>query len=491
MSVSEDIPQPVAASATTASPASPRVEANGASAGVQPWPTPPQVEAGDLEAEASVAAVATTASTARARRWSPRRIRTFQTIFEVPAYRWYLLSMVGNFAAMQMQMIARGFLTYEITGSFAALGTVELANTFPRLIFALSGGVVADRRSRRAITQIGQAFNGGVAAVLAALLFAGMLRFEHLVIAAILQGISNSFALPARQAMVPEIVGMERLTNALALNVSMMSTLRLGAPALAGFLIAAVGAGWVFALMAGLYAFSVITLFKVTMPRNAESEVGGAPLRRPAVKRSGGRGAIADIKDALVYLWQLPVLRMLLVVDMFLGMLMFPYQRLLPGFVSEVLSENADQTAIRMGMLLTFTAVGALGGSLFVASLPNKMRGKLVIASVVLFALGLLAFSASTVFYVSLGIAVIMGVGQAGRQALNNILIQTLTSNEFRGRISSIMLFEDGIESLGIFAIALLAAAIGPQLALGATALTLLALAATMWLLMPSYRRLD
>ena len=283
---------------------------------------------------------------------------------------------------------------------------------------------------------------------------------------------------------------MDRLTNALALNVSMMSTLRLGAPAFAGFLIAAVGAGWVFALMAALYLLSVVTLFKVTMPRNAVGSLGAA-RQRPQARGSGGRGAITDIKDALVYLWRIPILRMLLVVDMFLGMLMFPYQRLLPGFVSEVLSENADQTAIRMGMLLTFTAVGALVGSLTVASLPNKFRGKLVIASVALFAIGLLAFSASTVFFVSLGIAVVMGVGQAGRQALNNILIQTQTSNEFRGRISSIMLFEDGIESLGIFAIALLASAIGPQLALGATALTLLALAASMWLLMPSYRRLD
>jgi ENTS family enterobactin (siderophore) exporter len=200
---------------------------------------------------------------------------------------------------------------------------------------------------------------------------------------------------------------------------------------------------------------------------------------------------LSDIKDALLYLWQLPVLRMLVIVDMFLGMLTFPYQRLLPGFVSEILADNPDETAIRMGLLLTVTGVGALFGSLLIASLPNKHRGKLVIGSVALFGLGLLAFSVSTVFYVSLGIVLIMGIGQAGRQALNNILIQSHTSNEFRGRISSIMLFEDGIESLGIFAIALLAAVVGPQIALGATALTMLALAAGMWFLMPSYRRLQ
>ncbi|MCC7172820.1 MAG: MFS transporter, partial [Planctomycetes bacterium] len=108
-------------------------------------------------------------------------------------------------------------------------------------------------------------FNAAVAAVLSALLFADLLQFEHLVVAAILQGIANSFALPARQAMIPEIVGSERLTNALALNVSLMSTLRLGAPTLAGFLIAIVGASWVFALMCGLYLFSTAMLFKVPL----------------------------------------------------------------------------------------------------------------------------------------------------------------------------------------------------------------------------------
>lgn len=426
------------------------------------------------------------------RRWSLRNVRTFQSIFEVPAFRWYLLSMTGNWSAMQMQMIARGFLTYQITGSYAALGAVELANTFPRLLFALSGGVVADRMDRKKITQIGQAISAVIAAVLAALLFMDQLRFAHLVIAAVLQGIANSFALPARQALIPQVVGMSRLTNALALNVSLMSTLRLGAPAIAGFLIAFAGSSWVFTLMAVLYVASTLMLFKVTLIREPEEEADREAARvRVAHARTSGKSAISDIKDALVYLWQIPVLRMLLIVDMFLGMLTFPYQRLLPGFVSDVLSQSDDQTAIRMGMLLTVTGLGALTGSLLIASLPDRSRGKLVIGSVALFALGLLAFSMSTAFYVSLGIVVVMGIGQAGRQSLNSILIQSRTSNEYRGRISSIMLFEDGIESLGIFAIALVAAVVGAPIALAGVAIAMLSIAAAMWFLMPSYRQLQ
>ena len=401
----------------------------------------------------------------------------------MPSYRWYLLTVAGNMSAMQMQMIARGILTYQLTGSYAALGLIELANTLPRLVFALTGGVVADRSNRRTITQVGQTFNALIAGALAVLLFMDLLTFAHLVIGSVLAGISNSFSLPARQAMIPQIVGIGRLSNALGLNASMMSVLRLSAPAVAAAVIAFAGASWAFLLMALLYLFSTVVLFRVHMLPDAET----GTTRRP---RSAHRGnALADIAEALQYIVRSPVLRMLLVVDMFLGMLMFPYQRLLPGFVSDVLAET--EAAIAVGLLLTFTGVGALIGALAVASIPNRHRGKLVIGSVTLFSLGLLAFSASDVLLVSCGIVLVMGVGQTGRQALNNILIQSNVSNEYRGRVSSVMLFEDGIESLGIFAIAMLATVVGAPIALAVTAVLMLILAGTMWFAMPSYRRLD
>ena len=422
---------------------------------------------------------------------SLRRIRTFESIFEVPAFRWYLVSMTGNWSAMQM--IARGFLTFEITGSYAALGTVELANTVPRLIFALTGGVVADRANRRMIAQAGQMVNAASAGVLATLLFTGRLEFAHIVVVALVQGVANSFALPARQAMIPQVVGMDRLTNALALNVSMMSTLRLGAPALAGFLIAVAGAAWVFVLMAALFTFATLAMFRVKLIAQAdliEARIRPAASEvMPAAPRQ--RNAVRDIQNAIVYLWRIPVLRMLLIVDMFLGMLTFPYQRLLPGFVADVLADSDDQTAIRMGILLSVSSIGSLSGSLLVASLPNRHRGAMVIGSVALFGLALLAFSVSTVFVVSIGIILFMGVGQSIRQSLNSILIQSAIFNEFRGRISSITLFEDGIESLGISAIAVLASIIRPQWALGLVAIPMMALALSMWTLMPLYRRLQ
>ncbi len=433
----------------------------------------------------------------------PRRFRTFDSLIEVPAFRWYLLSMTGNWSSLQMQQVVRGVLAYELTGSYAALGSMELASSVPRVLLAVSGGVVADRASRRVIIQFGQVFNAMLSGILAGLLFMGMLRFEHLIIAAMVQGVSNSFVMPARQSMIPEIVGTGRLTNAFGLNVFVMNVTRLAAPALAGVLIAVIGPGWVFTLMGVLYLLAVFAMFrvpKISAFRREQAAIaeasrsldrasmnGAGPRRRGRMEKLGVR----DIQEAFGYLKTQRVLWMLLVVHMFLSILGMPYQRLLPGFVDDVLSDSFEQTAVRVGLLLAMTAIGALIGSLVIASLPNRNRGKLLIASMTVFALALLAFSVSEVLWVSAGLVVILGIGQSGRQSLNNVLIQTHVSEQYRGRISSIMLLQDGFESLGIFGIALAASAFGVQTALAGTALGMLLLAAILWFGTSTYRRLQ
>lgn len=409
------------------------------------------------------------------------RVRTFESLIDVPALRWYLLSMAGNWSAMQMQQLTRGYLAFQLTGSYAALGGIELAAATPRIFLALTGGVVADRANRRLVLQVGQLVQAGLAAVLSTLLFLEMLRYEHLVIGAIVQGISNSFVMPSRQAMIPEIVGPERLMNAIGLNTFTMSTTRLVAPALAGVMIAAFGAQWVFATMTMLYFLAVIAMSRVPAIR--------ATRTRPHAAGASS-GALRDVMDAMRYLRAQRVLLLLLGMHMFITILVMPYQRLLPGFVGELLSDGPEQAARRQGLLLTLTAVGALIGSLTVASLPNGYRGKLLLGSMALFGTALLVFSQFTLFWINAAVVVVLGIGQAGRQSLQTILIQSHVSNEFRGRISSIQLLEDGIESIGIFAIAVAAGIFGVQIALAGVSIGLIALAVGLWTLSPTYRNL-
>lgn len=415
---------------------------------------------------------------------SSRRFRTLDAFLDVPAFRWYMLSMLGNWSAMQMQNVVRGYLAYEITGSFAALGGVALANSLPRLALALSGGVIADRANRRDVMQAGQAFSTAVTAAIAVLLFTDLLTFNHLLLAAFLQGISMAFSQPARQAMIPSIVGPDRLTNAIGLNAMGMNSTRLLAPALGGVLVAWVGGAWVYALMAVLFALAVLAMFRVPKEKVA-------PAGHAAGRRGGGRGGVTDIVEAFRYLRHQRILTMLLAVHLFVVLFSMPYQRLLPGFVAEVLASNDRQSATYLGFLLTMTGAGALLGSLVVASIPDRRRGLLLVGSIVVFAGSLLVFSASQHIWLSMGIVFVLGFGLAGRQSLSQILIQTHVDDAYRGRISSIMMMEMGLEAFGTFAISLVAVALGAQAAFAFVALGLLVVAAVVAVFLPSYRRLD
>jgi MFS family permease len=431
---------------------------------------------------------------------SERRLKTFDSLIDVPAFRWYLLSMASYWSALQMQQVARGYLTYQITGSYAALGLVELANTVPRIFLALYGGVLADRASRRIIIQVGQVVAFLNAAVIAALLFTDQLVFWHLIASAVVHGTLNSFSLPARQAMIPEIVGPNRLMNAFALNVFVSNIMRLGAPVLAGGIIAAMmtrsdgdvflSVGTVFAIMAVLNVIAVILLLPVPVTNAATraSRSGVAVAERPT--RGKDRLGLGDIKEAFVYLRGEHIILWLMVIHSSTAMLSFPYQRMMPGFVEDILSSSPEQTAVLMGLLLTMTAIGALVGSLIIASLPDRNRGKLLIISLAIFGGTLMAFSASTVLVVSAAIALALGVGQSMRQAVATILIQSRLEDAYRGRVSSIMLLDDGLESLGVFGIALLADVVGVQLALGSVGLFLLLYGGVLWATKP-IRQLD
>ena len=418
------------------------------------------------------------------------RLRTFDALIEVRAFRWYMAAMLGNWASMQMQQMVRGLLVFHLTGSYAALGGMALANSAPRLGLALFGGVMADRIPKRLVLQVGQSFNALLTLSIGLLLAFDMLRFEHLVVSAVLQGISNSFTQPSRQALIPEVVGLGRLTNAVALNASGMNTMRLTAPAVAGVMLVFVDFEWVYFLMTGLYMTAVLALTRLPR-RPIEGYEGSAQSASRRAGRGGDRTGLRDIGDALRYLRGQRTLAVLLAVHLCIVVFSMPFQRLLPGFVDEVLSSSDEQTALRLGFLYTATGVGALAGSLVIASIPGRRRGKLLLYGTALTGLMLLAFTGSDVFWLSVVIVTVMGVGQASRQALSQVLIQLHVSNEFRGRISSIMMMEMGLISFGTFGFGLLAAEIGIRQALGVAGVGLMVVAAVVWAFVPRYRDLD
>src|SRR5215210_3490635 len=148
------------------------------------------------------------------------RGRTFSSLQD----RNFRLLYFGNilqFGSMQMQQLVRGWLVFHLTGSFAALGLMALANAIPGLLFAPVGGVVADRLPKKTVIQFCQTYNvlnAAVLAVLAAGVFGLHLAFWHLFLSGFLQGGINSIMQPSRQSIIKDLVGTERLMNAIGIN---------------------------------------------------------------------------------------------------------------------------------------------------------------------------------------------------------------------------------------------------------------------------------
>jgi MFS family permease len=385
--------------------------------------------------------------------------------------------MLGQMASLNMQQLVRGFLVFELTGSYTALGTIYLANSVPGIALSAMGGVLADRvRQKKPVVQIGQLLNATNALVVGLLVWTGAITFEYLLVAAIAHGTVMSLMMPARQAMLPEVVGFDRLMNAVALSSAGMNATRLFGPAVAGLLIAALGAHAVYFIITGLYLYASVLLTKVTTAYAAELEPSGR----------GGSG-VRDLVEGLRYMWSDQTMRVLLVFSSVFAMLAMPFQFLLPGFVAGVLHEGPD----KLGLLMSAAGIGSLIGSLVVASLPSRRRGVLLIGSALWMSVALIAFSASTQFVATAVIMLVIGVGDAGRMSLGMVLVQAYTRDDFRGRVMSLFMMQRSFATFFTFFVGLGASLVGAPLALGALAAVLGVLALGMLVTPGLLRGLD
>jgi len=413
-------------------------------------------------------------------------LRTFEALNSRP-FRWFFVAMLAQFSSMHMQMLVNPWLVFDLTGSYARVGAISLASAIPGLILGFPGGVVADRAPKKLVVQAGQTVNALGTLAIAVLLSLDMLRFEHLMLVSALQGGVFAIMGPARQALIPEIVGAHRLSNAVGLNMAGMNVTRMGVPALGGFLIVIIGPAGVYYLMGALILLAVVFLIPVTKHARAEDEaIETPPAARALHGHGGGSGGLRDIRDGLRYMTQDRVVFALLVVNFFVVLMSMPYMQMLAGFVKEVLHGGPEQ----IGLLVSATGVGALVGSLGVASMPDRGRGKVFLLSSLVLGIALLGFVLSTSLWLTACIMLGVGIGQAGRMSLGNILIMSYTKPEFQGRVLSVYMMEFSLVSFGTFAVGILAEFVGIQWAIGSTAVSLVLIALAGLLFMPRVRDL-
>jgi MFS family permease len=380
--------------------------------------------------------------------------------------------------AMDMRIVAQSLLVYRLTGSVALLGVMALVNALPGILLPLVGGVIADRISKKKIIILGQVSSMFTALIVAVALSTGFLSAEHagswgiIMAASFINYGTAGLVSPARQALIAELVDNDQIMNAISLRSMGYNIIHMGAPALAGVLIDFAGFESVYYIMGGLSITSLIlTLF---LPITGTLEI-----------KSGN--IFSQMKDGLKYVRGESNLLFILAFTMVTGLLAIPYMRLMPVFIDDILKVGATE----MGVLFSASAIGALVSSLVMASLPSRRRGLILLIATTVLGLALSCFALSNIWYFSLAVIVIIGLGQSARRTLCNTLLQSYTAPNFRGRVMSLYAMEEGTTSLGAFFAAMLAAVVGVPFTVIGFALTMVLLSVLVMAFLPRIRKME
>ncbi|HEY94309.1 MAG TPA: MFS transporter [Dehalococcoidia bacterium] len=417
-------------------------------------------------------------NTTRKKRSSLRNIKTFES-FKVPAYRILFLSHIGQWSAMSMEMMVRSLLVYRLTGSGTMIGMLALVQVVPQLLMSLFSGALADRIQKRSLLIVSQFITGVITFCLAISLATGYLNADDssswwvLFMTAVGQGAVMGMMMPVRIAIIPEIVGEERVMNAVSLTTVGQTAFQLLGPTLAGFLISTYSFSLVYFVMTGTYALS--TFFTFLLPRTRK------------ITPRGESNTFKDVIEGFRYVRKETVFLLIVVFAMCHMVSGMPYQQLTAVFTEDILEVGE----VGLGVLMTVSGVGAAISSLIIASLPNRKRGILLLFSGIVMSVPLIVFSFSRWYGLSLAMMPFIGMGPVMHGALTGALIQNYANPGYRGRVQSLTALGASVASLGTFIAGILVDTIGVQWAVGSMAIFLSAVSIGFYIFFPKLRKLE
>jgi len=412
-------------------------------------------------------------STAQSENRPRRGFRSAVVSLENREFRWLFIGNMTFFLAMGGQGLVRAWIAFELTGSELALGIVSFAVAVPMLVIAPFGGVMSDRFERRNLIALGQGFVLLSELVVLSLLWADLLRFWHLVTAAVLMGCVFPFIMPARQALVANIVGRRGLPNAMALGMAGMNVTRVLGPATAGFLLGPLGAKGTYVVGVVLYAAALAaTLF----------------VNRHPVERKVTASVWMNILEGARYVGQNRLVLVLIffgLVPMFLAM---PFQTLMVVFAEDVWHVGPQG----LGLLSAFAGIGGVAGSLYVAwQADSHRRVRRMMISMVGFGLFLLLFSVTPYFSAALGFVFLANACGSVYGTLNNTAIQMIIPDEVRGRVSSFLMMSFSLPLLGTLPMSAVAQGYGAPTAVGFASILAVFAAGIFYFASPALRGMD
>lgn len=356
---------------------------------------------------------------------SSLRIRNFRLLF------------TGNtlsFAAQWIQQVTMSWLVYDITGSGAILGSINLARSAASFIMIPVAGLLIDRFKRRRILTIENSWLFCITVTLGLLILFGHSNLPFLFVFAFLGGMVQTVDMSLRQVIVFDLVPRSHTPNAIALVQTGWSLMRSFGPMLGGFLILWVGPGGNFLVQSSAYLLIIFTIMQIHFPAQKTGTTKGS--------------ALENIKEGIRYINKERVTRTFTLIGFILPMLIIPIFTVLPPiYAVEVFGDDSGRV---LGFLMASVGVGGILGGIVVASLGHfQRRGILQMTSLCLCSVSLIGFAFCSTLWVALILLLFSGFFELIFLTTNQTLLQLSIPDNIRGRVTSVVNLNFVLSPLG------------------------------------------
>ena len=372
------------------------------------------------------------------------------------------LSLLFSMAGFQIQMTVRGILVYDITNNAFITGAVSAGFAPSLLLFSMFGGVLGEKVDKKRLIQFAQGMNMLASILIGHLIYFDLLHWSHLLLVSISQGAMFAIQVPARQSLIPELVGKDLVTNAIGLNAMIMGITTMIAPAIGGY---------TYEFFGPLNSYLIVSFTMII----GVFMVGFVPSFPPKLI-SKNKSTFEEIINGFKYLKTNKVIRLIWIHAVVLALCTGPFRMLIPVFAKDVYLSSPGE----VGNLMAAGGIGGILSSLLIASLgPRSKRGLILILIGIVTGIGLLMASTLTFFIVGVVAMIIVGFSETGRWSLGQALMMEHAGEEYRARVISLLMMTWGLMPISMLPMGWAFGYFGPEITTFVTAIITLLFAIT------------
>ncbi len=373
--------------------------------------------------------------------------------FDAFRHRSFRLLWPANFfgyISRWMQMTLLVWFVLEITESPFYVALVGFFGMAPLLLFGAFGGVLADRLNKLKLLLTTQVINLLASVGMIALLLSGHAEFWHAYVMVFITGLGWAFDMPARRSILPDLIGREGLTNAMALDSVGMHSSRMLGPTVAGALIAVVDVTGGFVAVCACMVIAIGFLAAVNMPPGREAAITSANIFK-------------NLAEGFAYVRGDRVILATIIITVFMNLLLFPYMQMVPVISTQTLGVGPGL----MGLLMGADGLGAIMGSITIASIGNmKYHGRVYLYGSLAGLVMCFVFALTQNYNVALVVLILLGLGTAGFGTMQATIVVLSAKPEMRGRALGVISLAIGAGPIGALIIGAIADVASPATAI-------------------------